>query len=233
MVFFLENDDFAKISSKEVNFIPIMRLGRKDYIAIFITHLLTPDEKDKMYKIFCDKTEFSNKTNKKVIIKDQRSANILGDRMMTMLKKMQYRNKVLSFTQMLPNMEIIEWPGDTFFTGITYNSITKNKYIPSSDDTMIATIIIPILNTDTNTQICRLGKSDISDPDPSNCVCKNQNGCCCHTPICQCLTKCGCHNCSLNITGGFSLFYLSDLEPIDIYGEKKLNLYIHAEYSYS
>ena len=55
MVFFLENDDFAKISSKEVNFIPIMRLGRKDYIAIFITHLLTPDEKDKMYKIFCDK----------------------------------------------------------------------------------------------------------------------------------------------------------------------------------
>jgi hypothetical protein len=110
----------------------------------------------------------------------------------------------------LPHIEIIKWEEDVTET---FNSITRNMYISPNSNVMYGTFIIPLMQTKCSTLFRETGKDGIT---PLKCKCVKD--CSCAEPV------------KVRITENKNCFYLSDLEPIDIFGEPRLNMYVHFEY---
>lgn len=224
---FLDYNSFTTLLDDTKNlFIPMIHLSRKGYIAYNMTNMVHDIEKNKLYNLFMNETEKSKKKIKRITITDQNSVNIIGERLATH-RQFEYAGKNLKFSKVLPNIEIIEWPENTYLSKYSFNQLTKNKYIPSDTNTYIGTFIVPLINTKTSTEFVNVGQDQL---DKTSCVCKI-NSCRCkdifNIDYCRCIKGCRCHYFKYCITGNNCFFYLSNIEPKEILGEKRLNMYVH------
>lgn len=229
MSLFMEKSCYNMSKKKELEFCPEARLLAQSQFVFQLRNILHEEEKAKIYELFFANTKDSRKPIKYIKIKDKKSITNIQHRIVTdVLKKINFRNnKVYNFKEIMPTMEIVEWPENKFLTGKTFNKLTKDIYIPKDDTEIIGTYIIPIITTTCSTLLTSTGKEEL---DIIECYCSQK---CKHKPksSCPCTEECKCKNpCRLHITEDINYFYTSDLEPLEIYGPTRLNLYIHLKF---
>lgn len=230
MSLLIKTEDYKTLTEGEhLGIIPILELTRKGFYSYLARKVLLPEEKNKIYEIYCNSVQGSSKKIKKVTINSQDDAEKLLGRF-NIHKKISYGEKILTFDKVIPTMEIIQWPKKTMLFHTSFNTLTKNKYIPGNDEYIVGTLQIPILDHDTPTSVYKYGQGDLGDD--GNCICSTS--CCCKKE-CKCKKKCCCNQYDNIISGWKSLFYLSDLETREIYDEDndRIFLYFHVVYRYS
>lgn len=225
MVLFLEPEVYDIVSTGDKKILAVNKLMHSSHLSYYQTFILCECEKNKLYEFFLENTKNSKKKIKRLKINDQQSADLLTDRLVTQFNKLFSLNEfAYRFNRMLPTMEIIRWQADCDFK-MTFNSITKNMYLPKSNESVYGTFVIPLIKTTCNTLITELGEYGLSNV---GCVCDKK---CNHGNKCPCKGSCTCGDpFEATITENVNLFYLSDLEPVDIMGEERLNLYVHLEF---
>ena len=226
MSLFLDEDSYEFVQTKESSIVPINKLTNNGYIGYYQYNILCECELSKLFHFFKTQTSNSKKNIKRIRINDLTSANIISSRLMSKFNKkfVHKNNRQYVFKQMSPVMEIIEWPENTFIDK-TFNMLTKNKYI-ENNNTLYGTFIIPLVKTGCSTTFGEVGEDGVIEIASCECSLK-----CLHNKNkCPCAKGCNCHLVTLHITEGVNFFYTSDLEPIDIIGPPRINLYIHLEY---
>jgi hypothetical protein len=172
-------------------------------------------------------TKNSTKKIKRVKLNDQASANYLNSRIITKFnKEFLYRNDLgYVANRVLPTMEIIKWPANEDIP-TTYNELTRNIYLPKNKNIIYGTFIIPIIKTSCSTMFIEHGHEGIL---AIRCDCQDK---CIHKKNeCPCLEQCRCGEpVRLNVNEDQNVFYMCELEPIEIIGDERLNLYVHIEY---
>lgn len=225
-LFLFLGDYQALLATQYHAIIPILPLVRKGYYSYMAINLILEQEKDKIYRFFHEKCANSKKKIRRLTINDQSQADVLLDRC-KIYPKISYHEQIYEFESISPTIELIEWPADTMLSGYTFNQLTKGRYISTDESRLIGTYIIPIVDTTATTNICKLGEDDLGVADV--CICANS--CCCMTKKCKCKSECCCNTYSAAITGKNSLFYLSDLEPREVfYKYPRLYMYVHINY---
>lgn len=231
MSLFMNLGDYkVLVEGEHLGIIPILELTRKGFYSYFVRKALLPEEKNKIYEIFCKSTQNSTKKIKRVTLNSQDDADKLLNRL-NIYKKISYGEKILTFEKALPFMEIIQWPKKTMLFHTSFNTLTKGKYLPKDDEYIVGTLQIPILDHDTPTSVYKYGRGDLGTDQ--NCVCSMS--CICKNGECKCKKKCCCSQYDTIISGWKSLFYMSDLETREIYDEQndRIFLYFHVVYKYS
>lgn len=225
MALFLDPESFAIVNKNKSDKWPEERLLNQAYLGYYQTSILCEDEKSKLYSLFLDATRNSRKKIKRIKLCDAASANNLWDRIITEYnKEINCGNMRYYAHEIMPTMELVQWPRDSEINS-TFNQLTRQAYISSDENIMYGTFIIPLIETPCSTlfkeihkpglNVVRCTYLDAKKPNPC------QNGCICSDPI------------SLKITENKNFFYLSILEPVDIFGEQRLNLYVHVKYGSS
>jgi len=227
MSLFLSDEEYQVVSGQKVTrMIPILGLIRKGYYSYLLQDLLLPTEKDKLYRLFHAETAESKKKIKRITITSQADADILAGRCVKQ-QKFMYGSSVVNFAGMLPTMELVEWPGNTSLTGLTYASIVKDRY--KLDGYVIGTYVIPITYSTSPMSICKTGSTCLEREDI--CVCNIGNGCCCSTVKCKCQKKCTCDEFEIKLGAKDSIFHMADLEVHEMFHEEtRMNLYVHLKY---
>lgn len=227
MSLFLEPDAHEMVMKPQSQLVPIQKLLNNRYICYYHSHILHNCEKDKIFIFFNQMTKKSSKKIKRVKLNDPTSANNLYDRIVTKFnREFLYRNDLAYVAnRVLPTMEIIKWPGNEE-VDTTYNELTRNTYLPKNKNIIYGTFIIPILRTTCSTMLVDCGSDGIN---VINCDCQQK---CTHKKgECPCWERCICDEpVRLNVNEDQNVFYMSELEPIEIIGEERLNLYVHIEY---
>lgn len=225
MSLFLDEDSRDIISSKTSDIMPVNELTDHGYIGYYQTNILCEQELSKLYEFFNDHTSNSRKLIKRLKFDDEASANMLWSRLITKFNKrfIHKNNKQYTAVRIMPSMEIIQWPENIYFKH-TFNSLTKDKYL----DGMYGTFIIPLIKTGCSTIFNEVGHEGI---EIVSCTCADgcqRRGRC--QKSCRCKKNCVCGDVTLHINEFINFFYTSELEPIDIIGPTRLNLYVHVEY---
>lgn len=227
MTLFLSKQEFLETGTPLPSIIPLLKLVRKNYYSYAIKDAILPMEKDKLYRLFCGETSGSKKKIKRIRIDSQEDADVLLDRFGDR-KKISIDNKTFVLQGALPTMEIIEWPTETKLAKDQFNVLTKKKYIPDDPNEIIGTYLIPLIYSPSPISLCRVGYLDLARPEI--CVCKIGNGCCCPGK-CACEPDCQCDEFSLKLPTSMSIFYMSDLEPIESWSSHpRMYLYLHLKY---
>ena len=225
MSLFLDEDSRDIISSSKTDIIPVNKLTHHGYIGYYHYNILCEQELTKLFEFFNQHTSSSRKSIKRLKFDDAQSADMLWKRLITKFNKrfIHRNNKQYTATRIMPSMEIINWPENIHFRQ-SFNSITKNKYASNDTQTIYGTFIIPLIKTNCSTMFNEIGKDGI---DAVSCICEDG----CQHSKCPCAKGCVCDEpVTLHINEYVNFFYTSELEPIDIIGPSRLNLYIHIEY---
>jgi len=225
MRLFLDPESYSIVCPKQQTPIPESKLLNQAYIMLGLKNILCEEEKAKLYEFFNKSTENSKKKIKRVRLYDVESAEIIKPRLVNRLneKILDNNQKQYVFNRVLPHLEIIQWPANCMIDE-TFNSITRNMYIPPNDNVRYGTYIIPLVSTTCSTLFREFGMDGIQ---VIKCECFEK---CSHTK-CPCKVSCVCGEpVKIRITENNNYFYLSNLEPVEILGETRLNLYVHLEY---
>lgn len=228
MSLFLDKDSYEIIVNKQNDMIPIQRLTNNGYIGYYQMGILCECELSKLYNFFKVNTQNSRKQIKRLRLNDEISADMLKDRILTKLNKqfIHKNNRQYKFNRIMPTMEIIEWPENTFFSK-TFNRLTRDKYLEKGNY-IYGTFVIPLIRTCCSTLFSSVGSDNLVDIAVCDCASK-----CIHVKSkrCACEKVCKCNEpIPLHISEPANFFYTSDLEPIDIVGPIRINLYVHIEY---
>lgn len=226
MTLFLDDESYQVVSNKYTEPYPESKLLNHAYLMYYLHDILCEEEKSKLYEFFIESTDNSKKKIKRLQMNDQESVDNIQPRLVNRMNKsiLHRDQKIYTFNRILPTIEIIQWPNNEIFTE-TFNSITRNRYIPKNKDTVYGTYIIPLTNTSCSTLFREFGLDGIN---VIKCNCTEK---CIHETKCLCKPTCCCDEpVRVKLTENKNGFYLSDIEPVDILGMTRINLYVHLEY---
>lgn len=227
MALFIQPDAYEIINPNPPKIVPVRRLLNQSYIVYFQNNILHEKEKNKLYSFFIEQTKNSSKAIKRIKFNypdiDDLKSRIITQFNTTFVHKNGHK---YAFNRILPMIEIINWPADREIDE-KFNQLTRGAYITKDENTIIGTFIIPLIKTKTSTLFVDVNEGSIT---VVRCECDQK---CLHDK-CPCAKVCKCDEpVKAHVTEDNNLFYMSELEPIEIYGDSRLNLYVHIEYSLS